>query len=168
MWSYKCMLGQSFGVSVIHRTLTWTTGYLTCVYVIILMRAYNNTHGAWAHRQWVSTTFFSRKNSLRFSCAPDGDSNSRHGMWNTTLYLYQLSHHAIPNAFHLLPFVCFLCPHSSLCVCVCPDMTLGSRLKLLSSRICVCACEFCCTVFTIKFISVYYFCEAPCALEGAI
>ena len=54
----------SFCVSVIHQTLTWTTGSLTwicdrsyaCVY----------THGGGAHRQRVSTTFFTRTNSHNF------------------------------------------------------------------------------------------------------
>ena len=48
----------SFRVSAIHRTLTWTTGSLMCVR-IILKPAY--THGGgWAHRQRVSTTFLTR------------------------------------------------------------------------------------------------------------
>ena len=37
------------------------------------MRAY--THRGWAHRQWVSTTFLTRKNGHTFflcACAPDG------------------------------------------------------------------------------------------------
>ena len=33
-------------------------------YMIILVRAY--THGGWAHRQWVSTTFLTQKNSQIF------------------------------------------------------------------------------------------------------
>ena len=37
--------------------------------MIFRMRVY--THGGWAHRRWVSTTFLTRKNS-KFSCAPDG------------------------------------------------------------------------------------------------
>ena len=37
--------------------------------MIILMRAY--PHRGWAHRQRVSTTFFTQKNS-HLSCAPDG------------------------------------------------------------------------------------------------
>ena len=51
----------SFRVSVIHRTLTWTAGPLTCV------RDHSNactyTRGGWAHRQRVDTTFLTRKNS---------------------------------------------------------------------------------------------------------
>ena len=39
---------DTFNVSVIHRTLTWTTGSLTCV---------SDTHGSWAHRQRASTIF---------------------------------------------------------------------------------------------------------------
>ena len=45
----------SFCISVIHRTLTWTTGSLTYV-IINLMLAY--TLGGRAHRHRVSTTFF--------------------------------------------------------------------------------------------------------------
>ena len=39
-------------------------------YVVILVRAY--THGGWAHRQRVSTTFLIRKNLTIVSCASDG------------------------------------------------------------------------------------------------
>ena len=61
----------SFRLSVIHRTLTWTTGSLSCVpYVIILVRAY--THGGLgtptARQHNICLTL---KNSLFFSCAPD-------------------------------------------------------------------------------------------------
>ena len=54
--NYKVYAG-SFRVFVIHRTLTWTTGSVMCV--IILMRVY--THLVLAHRQRVSTTFLTRK-----------------------------------------------------------------------------------------------------------
>ena len=38
--------------------------------MIILVHAY--THGGWVHRQRVSTTFLTWKNSQICSCAPDG------------------------------------------------------------------------------------------------
>ena len=68
----------SFRVSVIHRTLTWTTWSLAYVrtWSIILLHAY--THGSWAHRQRVNT-FDSEKLTI-FSCAPDGIRTSVH--WN--------------------------------------------------------------------------------------
>ena len=34
---------------------------LCCAHVVILVRSY--THGGWAHRQRVTSTFFTRKNS---------------------------------------------------------------------------------------------------------
>ena len=61
--NYKAHAG-SFRVCIIHRTLTWTTGSLACVHLIILTRAY--THGGWTRRQRVSTTFLTRKNSPKF------------------------------------------------------------------------------------------------------
>ena len=42
-------------------------------YVPIIMHAY--THGGWAHRQRISTTFLIQKNSHKYLGAPDGDSN---------------------------------------------------------------------------------------------
>ena len=45
----------SFRVSIIHRTLTWTTRSLTCVRDHSCACVY--THGGWAHRQRVSTIF---------------------------------------------------------------------------------------------------------------
>ena len=35
----------SFRVSIIHQTLTWTTGSLMCIYVIILMHGYTRGLG---------------------------------------------------------------------------------------------------------------------------
>ena len=50
-------------VSVIYRTLTRTTGSVTCVRdrKFLCVRVY--THGGWAHRQRVSPTFLTRKKS---------------------------------------------------------------------------------------------------------
>ena len=59
-------------------------------YVIILMRVY--THGGWAYRQRVSTTFWFWKTPF-FSCAPDRVWIS--GLWISSQTLYQLSHPAI-------------------------------------------------------------------------
>ena len=53
----------SFLVSVIHRTLTWTTGYLACVRDHPCACVYSR--GGWAHGR-VSTTFLTRKNSPLF------------------------------------------------------------------------------------------------------
>ena len=75
----------SLRVSIIHRTLTWTTGSFTCVRSAY-MRAF--THGGWAHRR-VSTTILTRKNS----CSGQ-DSNPR--PFDPNLTLYQLSHPVTP------------------------------------------------------------------------
>ena len=53
-----------FCPSIIHRTLKWTTGSLTCVFC---MRAY--THRGWAHRQQVGTTFLIHINLKFFLCS---------------------------------------------------------------------------------------------------
>ena len=54
----------SFRVSVIHRTLTWTTGSVTsCV---------RDHSGGWAHRQRVSTFLTGKKITIFVSCAHDG------------------------------------------------------------------------------------------------
>ena len=85
-------------VSIIHWTLTWTTGSLMCVHhhsffnvctwSFLCLRRHR---GGWAHRQRVSTTFFTRKNSQ--ICAPDGVRTSGHGnYWILRPMLYQLSH----------------------------------------------------------------------------
>ena len=51
------------------------------------------THGGWAHRQWVSTTFFTRKkNVINFSCAPDAGGVQTSGLWISSPTLFQLSH----------------------------------------------------------------------------
>ena len=56
----------SFPVSIIHRTLTrGGLQDLYCASVIILARACT-PHGGWAHRQRVSITFLTRKNSQMF------------------------------------------------------------------------------------------------------
>ena len=76
----------SFRASVIHRIhLTWTTGSLTCIRSHSYPCAYNYTHGGWAHRQLVSTTFLTH-----FSCALDGVRAS--GLWTLIPMLNQLSH----------------------------------------------------------------------------
>ena len=62
---YYSVHAGSLRVFVIHQTLTWTTGSLSCILnMIILVHAY--THGGWAHRQRVSTTFLTQKNSHIF------------------------------------------------------------------------------------------------------
>ena len=50
-----------FRVSVIHRILTWATGFLTCIRGPSYTCVY--THGGWAHRQRYSATLFTRTNS---------------------------------------------------------------------------------------------------------
>ena len=93
--NYKVHAGP-FRVSVTRRLLTWPTGCLMCVRVIC-MRSY--THGGWAHRQRVSTTF------LNCYCAPEGVRTSGHGIqWVLRpITFYQLSH----SMFHSI--VIFIC-----------------------------------------------------------
>ena len=61
------MLGL-FDFSVTHRTLTWTTGSLTCVrdhsYAIRI-------HTRGLGRPTVSTAFLTQEKLTNFSCAPD-------------------------------------------------------------------------------------------------
>ena len=85
--NYKVHAG-SVRVSIIHRTLTWTTGSLTCVrdhsYACVYIQ------GGWAHPQRVSTTFLTRRNSHKFFLCSWRGSNS--GLWSSSPTLYQLSH----------------------------------------------------------------------------
>ena len=55
--NYK-VYAKSFGVSVIHQTLTWTTGSLTCVYMIILMRGIIYVHTWVGHTDTESAQHF--------------------------------------------------------------------------------------------------------------
>ena len=57
--SYKCIR-----ISVIHRTLAWTTGSFTCVRYHSFACVYR--HGGWAHQQRASTTFLTLENSPNF------------------------------------------------------------------------------------------------------
>ena len=69
----------SFRVSVIHRTLTWTTRFLTCARDPVYARVY--TRGGWAHRQRIRTTFLTRKNSSHTFCLCSRRSSIL-GSWN--------------------------------------------------------------------------------------
>ena len=86
VFCFSCV--QCFPVSVIHRTLTWTTGSLTCV------RSYACVY-TWG---WGTPTtiqhILTRKNSFFFYCAPDRIRISGHGIhWISRPTLYQLSNH---------------------------------------------------------------------------
>ena len=75
---FSCAV-RCFRVSVIHRTLTWTTGSLTCVghhsYACVL-----HVQGGWVHRQRVNIAFCRLGKTLtKFYCAPDGVRTS--GLW---------------------------------------------------------------------------------------
>ena len=93
---YFSVYAGSFGVSVIHQTLTWTTGSLSCVLIILVHAC---THGGWTHRQQVSRTFLTRKNSLIF--------HSILRPLDPSPTLYQLSHPITAISFRMC-FVCFL------------------------------------------------------------
>ena len=69
-------------VSIIHRTLTWTTGSLTCVHGLSYACVYT--------RGWVGTPTASQHNlfdsqNLSFSCAPDGVRTLDHCISSPTL-----------------------------------------------------------------------------------
>ena len=64
---HKYIYHWSFCVSVIHRTLTWTTGSLIYAYVIILMCAYIYIQTGVGHTDNKSApTLLTRKNSQIF------------------------------------------------------------------------------------------------------
>ena len=87
---YFSVYAGSFHVSVIHRTLTWTTRSLSCVRDHFCACVYT---GGLAHRHRVSTTFLTRKKRSQIcSCAPDADVVRTSGLWISSPTLYQLSH----------------------------------------------------------------------------
>ena len=89
--SAKCMLG----IFVFRRTLAWwTTGSLTCVRDHSCACVYHCTHGGWAYRQQVSTTYLTWENTI-FSCVSSGIRTSV--LWIFSLMLYQLSHPVTPR-----------------------------------------------------------------------
>ena len=103
------------------------------------------THWGWAHRQWISTTYLTRKN-YNFSCAPGG-------IWTSvflilSLTLYQLS----PPSHWPLLWWCqsvdvpadFIVDGDAeeLCECYC-----GKLLKFCFN--CTCSCNLYCTLYKI-------------------
>ena len=84
------MHAGSFHVSVIHRTPTWTTGYLTCACDHPYARAYTHTgvgHTDSESAQHVLTEM--KLSQFVFPGAPDGVRTS--GLWISRPTLYQLS-----------------------------------------------------------------------------
>ena len=94
--NYKVHVG-SFRVSIIHRTLRWTTGSLTCVRDHSYACVY--TRGSWAHLQRVSTTFLTRKKTshTNVSCAPATDGVRTSGLWISSPTLSELGHAPPPS-----------------------------------------------------------------------
>ena len=78
-----------FRASIMHRTLTWTTGSVTCVRehsydAWVYTHTHTHTHDGWAQRQRVSTTFLTQKCSHKsFLCSWRG-SNLRSWVWCST------------------------------------------------------------------------------------
>ena len=103
----------SFRVSVIHQTLTWITGSLTCVrghcsYACVYKQ------GGWAHRQCVGTTFLTRKNT-NFSGAKCINRVQTRGHWCQGILsrtLYPLSHPVTPILVDFIP--CEISVHKQL------------------------------------------------------
>ena len=91
--SYKCMLGLLSRVSVIHRTLTWTTGSLTCVRDHSYACVFTQGLGTPTTSQH---NIFDSENLSHFSCAPGGAGIRTSGLWISRQMLYQLSHPVTP------------------------------------------------------------------------
>ena len=88
--NYKVHAG-SFRVSIIQRTLTWTTGSLTCVRNHSYACAY--TRGLGIPTASQHNIFDSGKTlTIFFNCAPDTDGVRTSGLWISSPTLYQLSH----------------------------------------------------------------------------
>ena len=86
---FSCV--QCFCVTVIHRTLTWTTGSLTC----IRSNACVYTQG-WGTPTTSQHNILTQKTLTNLSFALDGIWTSGHGIhWISRPTLYQLSHHVI-------------------------------------------------------------------------
>ena len=66
---YKCMLHGYFHVSIVHRTLTCTTGALTCVHGLWCACVYTRGLGTPTASQH---NLFDSEKTQSFSCAPDG------------------------------------------------------------------------------------------------
>ena len=95
----------SFRVSVIHQTLTWTTGYLACIHDHVCVHIYIYT--GVGHTDSESTQhFLPGKTFTSFLCAPDGVRTS--AVWISSPTLYRLS----------LPVNCCCC-HCWCCWCWC-------------------------------------------------
>ena len=76
---YFSVHAGTFCVSVIHQTLTWTTGSLTCVHDHSCAWVY--THRSWAHWHRVSTTFLTRLEKKVFLVLLTGFEPSSFGSW---------------------------------------------------------------------------------------
>ena len=79
------LLARCFHVSVIHQTLTWTTGSLTCI---------RNNSYACVYTQGLGTPTVSQHNTFdsSFSCAPDGVRTSGHEILSPGLYQLSRTH----------------------------------------------------------------------------
>ena len=108
---------SSVHVSIIHWTLHGLQDFYYA-YMIILVRAY--THWGWAHRQRVSTTFLTQKNSQILLVLLMGFKPQSFGprVWRST-------HWATP----------------SLCVCVCLSVCLCLSV-CVCLPVCLCMCDY--------------------------
>ena len=87
----------TFHVFVIHQTLTWTTGSLTCV-IIIPMRVY--THGSGPPTVSQQNIFWLGKTLTNIFCSPDTVRTL--GLWISSPMLYHLSHPVMAEVIHLI------------------------------------------------------------------
>ena len=89
---YFSVHAGSFWVSVIQRTLTWTTGSLLCVCDHSCACVYTQELGTPTGSQH---NIFDKNNLIIFSCAPDGIGTLV--LWILSSTLYQLSHPVTHN-----------------------------------------------------------------------
>ena len=83
---------RSFRVSIIHRTLKWTSA--TCVRDHSYAYVYTREGGL--HRQLVSTIFLTQKTLTNLSCAPNADGVRTSCLSISSSTFYQLSHTVTP------------------------------------------------------------------------
>ena len=79
----------SFCVSIIHGTLTWMTGSLTCVRDHSYACVYTRGLGIPTASQH---NIFDSEKLPNFSCAPDAGGVRNYGLWISSPTLYQLSY----------------------------------------------------------------------------
>ena len=77
--SYKCMLGLFVFACVLHRTVTWTTGSLTCVsdrsYACVFIHTGGGGEGGGGRTPTASQHLFLCSFDRRYTCSPEVETN---------------------------------------------------------------------------------------------